>query len=133
MAKVLGFNHVSILVKNAEISLQFYKRILGLTIVKRPDLEFAGYWLDIGAGQTIHLMELDNPYQKTIKPSHGGRDMHFALQVDSVAEYIEILKVAGIKYSISKSGRKAIFLWDIDNNVIELFEFNHYIEKIRDL
>ncbi len=122
MAKVLGFNHVSILVKNAQLALAFYQDLFGLKIIERPDLGFVGYWLDLGAGQTIHLMELDNPYQNAIKPTHGGRDVHFALEVDSIEEFIQILNAKNIKFSASKSGRKALFLWDLDENVVELFQ-----------
>ncbi len=122
MAKVLGFNHVSILVKDADLALTFYQELLGLKILERPDLNFAGYWLDLGAGQTIHLMQLDNPYQNVSKPKHGGRDVHFALEVDSIGRFINLLEDKNIKFTVSKSGRKALFFWDIDNNVVELFE-----------
>lgn len=124
MAKVLGFNHVSILVKNADLALTFYQDLLGLKAVERPDLGFFGYWLELGLGQTIHLMELENPYQNATKPKHGGRDVHFALQVDSVDGFLTVLKQKNIKFTVSKSGRKALFFWDIDNNVVELFELD---------
>ena len=124
MAKVIGFNHVSVLVKDANLALEFYQGLLGLKTIERPNLGFAGYWLDLGAGQTIHIMELANPYQKVKKPAHGGRDAHFALQVDSITEFITLLEQKNIRFSASKSGRKALFLWDIDNNVVELFEGN---------
>ncbi len=122
MAKVLGFNHVSILVKNAEKSLKFYQEFLGLKKLKRPELGFDGYWLSLGARQSLHIMQLENPYQNITKPKHGGRDMHFALEVDSVSAFAKRLKAERIRFSESKSGRKAIFLWDLDENVIELFQ-----------
>jgi len=121
MAKVTGFDHVSILVKNAEISLSFYNEILGLPLLNRPDLGFPGYWLDLQNGQTLHIMQLDNPY-KGVKPKHGGRDYHFALRVDSIAEFVESLEKMNLEYSLSKSGRKALFTRDPDDNALELFE-----------
>ena len=56
MAKVLGFDHVSVIVKDAEKSLAFYQELLGLELLERPNLGFPGYWLDLKAGQSLHIM-----------------------------------------------------------------------------
>ncbi len=122
MAKVIGFDHVSIIVADAEKSLAFYQQILGVQLLPRPDLGFPGYWIDLGAGQSIHIMQLDNPYAGVQRPEHGGRDYHFALRVDALDGFIEKLEALGIEYTKSKSGRKALFFKDLDNNALELFE-----------
>lgn len=124
MAKVLGLDHVSIIVKDAEASLTFYQSLLGLSCLDRPNLGFPGYWLDLYGGQSLHIMQLDNPNQNTTRPAHGGRDYHFALRVDSIADYIKKLETSGATYTESKSGRKALFVKDLDNNAFELFEYN---------
>jgi len=121
MAKITGFDHVSILVKNAEIALNFYHEILGLPLLNRPDLGFPGYWLDLQNGQSLHIMQLNNPYSG-IKPEHGGRDYHFALRVDSIEGFVKKLNQMNLEYSLSKSGRKALFTRDPDGNALELFE-----------
>lgn len=120
--KVLGLDHLSILVADAEKSLSFYQELLGLQIFDRPALGFPGYWLDLGAGQTLHLMQVDNPYNQVERPAHGGRDFHFALRVSDVASCQRLLEAKEIPYTSSKSGRKALFFRDLDQNVIELFE-----------
>lgn len=122
MAKVLGFDHVSIIVEDAERALKFYKALLGLQQLERPNLGFPGYWLDLLNGQSLHIMQLPNPNEKTTRPEHGGRDYHFALRVDSVVEYEALLQQNGWGYTKSKSGRKALFIKDLDNNAFELFE-----------
>jgi len=124
MSKVLGFDHVSILVKDAEESLQFYQELLGVSLLDRPQLGFPGYWLDLLNGQGLHLMQLDNPYAEAVRPEHGGRDVHFALRVDSVEGFKTILQQKGIAFTESRSGRKAIFVRDPDQNAFELFEVN---------
>lgn len=124
MAKVVGFDHVSILVKDAQASLAFYQGLLGLSCLDRPNLGFEGYWLDLGHGQSLHIMQLPNPYEQAMRPDHGGRDQHFALRVDVVDEFAELLGEQGIHYTRSRSGRKALFLRDLDHNAIELFEAN---------
>lgn len=123
MAKVLGFDHVSVIVKDAEKSLAFYQELLGLELLERPNLGFPGYWLDLKAGQSLHIMQLDNPNEDTIRPEHGGRDFHFALRVDSIDDYLKILQSKDVSFTKSKSGRKAVFIKDLDNNAFELFEF----------
>lgn len=120
--QVLGLDHVSVIVQDAERALAFYKEILGLETMSRPLLGFPGYWLDLGAGQSIHLMQLPNPYAGCEKPEHGGRDVHFALRVDNVAAFAEKLEVQGVPFTRSRSGRAALFFRDPDGNAIELFE-----------
>ncbi|WP_024851169.1 VOC family protein [Hydrogenovibrio kuenenii] len=122
MSKCLGFDHVSILVKDADASLKFYQNLLGLDILERPNLGFPGYWLDLQQGQSIHLMELDNPNANVERPEHGGRDYHFALRVSAIEEFKRKLESMGIAYTASRSGRKALFVRDLDENAFELFE-----------
>lgn len=122
MEQILGLDHVSILVKDAEASRRFYQRLLGLSEVARPELGFPGYWLQLHGSQTLHIMELPNPNEQTVRPEHGGRDFHFALRVLSIEVYIEKLDAMNIRYSMSKSGRKALFVKDLDDNAFELVE-----------
>ncbi|MDX1795710.1 MAG: VOC family protein [Hydrogenovibrio sp.] len=122
MSKVLGFDHVSIIVKDAEASLAFYQDLLGLELLDRPNLGFPGYWLDLLAGQSLHIMQLDNPNANTQRPEHGGRDFHFALRVDSIDEFIHTLEQKNYAFTRSQSGRKALFVRDPDDNAFELFE-----------
>lgn len=124
MAKVIGFDHVSIIVKDAKASLTFYQSLLGVEVLQRPDLGFPGFWVDLHAGQSLHIMQLENPNESTLRPEHGGRDYHFALRVDSIDEFVVKLKEIGHPYSLSRSGRKALFAKDLDNNAFELFEYS---------
>ena len=122
MAKVIGFDHVSIIVKDAEASLAFYQELLNIDLLDRPNLGFPGYWVDLHAGQSLHIMELENPVEGVQRPEHGGRDYHFALRVDSIDEFVEKLDRMQKPYTLSRSGRKALFTKDLDNNSLELFE-----------
>ncbi|SIN87041.1 glyoxylase I family protein [Sulfurivirga caldicuralii] len=119
---VIGLDHVSILVSDAEKAYAFYHKVLGLTTLPRPNLGFPGYWLDLNDGRSLHLMQLPNPYSGAEKPAHGGRDMHFALRVDDLAWHAEQLEQLQIPFTRSKSGRKALFFRDLDGNAVELFE-----------
>jgi glyoxylase I family protein len=109
-------------VSNTQKSLEFYSRILGMQQMKRPDLGFPGAWLAIGPQQQLHLLELENMDPVTGRPDHGGRDRHVAMTVKSLAAIKQLLDNAGIRYSLSKSGRKALFCRDPDANAIEIIE-----------
>lgn len=123
MAKVIGFDHVSIIVKDAEASLAFYQNLLEVNLMERPNLGFPGYWVDLYAGQSLHIMQLENPNEGTVRPEHGGRDYHFALRVDSIEDFVQRLDEMNKPYTLSQSGRKALFTRDLDNNSFELFEY----------
>lgn len=123
--EVLGLDHVSLLVADAEKALQFYQQLLGLQTLPRPALGFAGYWLDLGQGHSIHLMELDNPYQAITRPGHGGRDQHFALRVRDLEVFQVKLVAMQVEFTLSKSGRPALFFRDPDQNAIELYQLDN--------
>ena len=114
--------HTGLLVKDTARSLEFYQGVLGLEIdATRPDLGYPGAWLRVGR-QQIHLMELTNPDPVTGRPAHGGRDRNFALAVSDVDELRRALDAAGVVYTQSKSGRKAMFCRDPDGNALEFVE-----------
>ncbi|MGZ4959264.1 MAG: VOC family protein [Methylomonas sp.] len=114
-------HHASLIVSDTEQSLRFYRDILGMQPTERPPLPFPGAWLQIGA-QQVHLLELDNPDPTTGRPEHGGRDRHIAMHVDSVQALRDDLDKAGIVYTLSISGRKALFCRDRDGNALEFIE-----------
>ncbi|MFA6163302.1 MAG: VOC family protein [Methylobacter sp.] len=114
-------NHASLIISDINVSLTFYRDVLGLQQVDRPDLGFPGAWFQLG-DQQIHLLELENPDPTTGRPVHGGRDRHVALNVEALAPVKDILDKKGIVYTMSISGRKALFCRDPDGNAIEIIE-----------
>ncbi|MCK5917030.1 MAG: VOC family protein [Cocleimonas sp.] len=118
----LGFHHASMIVADTERALVFYHKILGLQIASdRPDLAFSGAWLTITEQQQIHLLEVPNP-DPLKRPKHGGRDRHVALRVSDVESLRLRLEANEIAYTVSKSGRKALFCRDFDGNTLEFIE-----------
>jgi glyoxylase I family protein len=122
MSEFLAIQHVSVIVTDAERALVFYRDVLGLPEdPQRPDLGYPGAWLTIGA-QQIHLLELPNPDPVTGRPAHGGRDRHIALTLRDLGALRRRLEAAGIPYTLSKSGRRALFCRDPDSNALEFIE-----------
>ena len=76
---------------------------------------------DRGAGQ-IHLLELPATNGQGALPEHGGRDRHVAMDVTELNTVEAALESAGISYTLSRSGRRALFCRDPDGNAIELVE-----------
>ena len=66
--------------------------------------------------------ELDNPDPITGRPVHGGRDRHVALSALALEPVQDALNKAGIVYTMSISGRRALFCRDPDGNAVEIIE-----------
>ena len=119
---ILGIHHCSVIVKELDEAVEFYVNILGLKKnPQRPQLGYPGAWLDAGE-QQIHLLQIPNPDPTEGRPEHGGRDRHVALAVRSMDKIVSKLEEAGLDFSVSKSGRRALFCRDPDNNAIEIVE-----------
>ncbi|MDQ7004660.1 MAG: VOC family protein [Ghiorsea sp.] len=118
----IAFHHVAIIVSDLDKAAKVYGGILGLEQDTRPDLNFEGLFYSLGNGQQLHIMLLDNPDAQSMKPQHGGRYRHFALAVSDLDEIKHQLDVAALSYTVSKSGRAALFFYDFDGNAIELVQ-----------
>ncbi|ARU31575.1 glyoxalase [Sulfuriferula sp. AH1] len=119
MSLMVAFRHISLLVADLQRARDFYEGILGLEINQaRPTMSFAGVWYDIGSTQ-IHLMCLPNPEAGLVRPEHGGRDRHAAFVISDMHELKERLTKADIHFTLSQSGRGALFCRDPDGNALE--------------
>ncbi len=114
-------HHASLVVADTAKSLNFYSGVLGMRQTERPELPFPGAWLLVGA-QQIHLLELENPDPTTGRPQHGGRDRHVALSVPDLEAVRARLEKHNVAYTLSISGRKALFCRDLDGNAIEILQ-----------
>jgi len=118
---IIKLHHSSLLVADTQSSLKFYCDILGLKQLDRPDFPYDGAWLDLGL-QQLHLLELPNPDPTTGRPDHGGRDRHVAFNVLNLDVLKETLEHNKIPFTLSASGRRALFCRDLDGNALEFIE-----------
>jgi len=118
---IIRLHHSSIIVSDTQQSLKFYCGVLGLNLLDRPDFPYNGAWLDLGI-QQVHLLELDNPDPTTGRPKHGGVDRHIAFNVFDLELLKSNLDKAEVTYTLSASGRKALFCRDRDGNALEFIE-----------
>lgn len=118
----IGIAHASVLVADTGRALEFYRDLLGLAVdPERPDFGFPGAWLDVGA-QQIHLLELPGAELAGDRAAHGGRDRHLALYVRALDPLRAALERGGVPYTVSRSGRRALFCRDPDGNALEFIE-----------
>jgi len=123
MSDITALLHAGLLVSDLAPAKAFYESVLGLTrYPNRPELPYPGEWYDLGGGQQLHLMQLTNPDAESVRPEHGGRDRHIALAVSDMAALKNRLDAAGVTYTVSKSGRAALFCRDPDANTLEFVE-----------
>ena len=111
----LGVHHVSINVRDAAESVEFYTSVLGLAARDdRPDFPFGGAWLDIG-GQQVHLIEGEVP---------NGCGQHFAIRVADLDAAVAELRKRAIEVGDPKrvGAARQAFLFDPSGNMIELHE-----------
>jgi len=119
MSLIKKLHHASVVASDLAASRAFYEGILELKPnPSRPAFAYDGIWYDIGE-QMIHLLVVPNPDADSVRPAHGGVDRHTALIVNDFQGLLDRLEKAGIPYSLSKSGRAALFCRDPDGNALE--------------
>lgn len=112
-------NHVAIHVADVERSGAFYRDVLRLELLPRPEFDFPGAWFRLGTVQELHLIGRHGPVVVT-----DGNN-HFALRVDGIAAWEKHLRAAGAEFvsRLRPDGASQVFLRDPDGHFIELFSF----------
>jgi glyoxylase I family protein len=116
---ISGFHHAGFLVTDVERAAEFYERVLGLSLLPRPDLGFPGRWYDLGNGHQLHLMSVNQMPGHADPPRH---DRHIALAVPNIQETEAALRQLGVtvNYGSGRAGTLQLFVRDPDGNTIEL-------------
>ena len=121
-ASITGLLHAGLLISDLASARTFYESVLGFIPLDRPELPYPGAWYALNAQQQLHLMQLPNPDEAAIRPPHGGRDRHIAFGITDMDSLRARLDAANIAYTMSKSGRPAMFCRDPDGNTLEFIE-----------
>ncbi len=116
--RIHQLDHVALHVRNVEESVRFYRDVLELEPLPRPDFDFPGAWFRLGMAQELHL--IGDRTQPVISSNRGN---HFALMVYDIDGFAAALTRKGIAFrgpSPRPDGASQIFLQDPDGHVIEL-------------
>lgn len=116
---IAGFHHAGLMVTDVARAAAFYERVLGLKALPRPDFGFDGRWYDLGNGQQLHLISIEQMPGNT---GQAGFDHHIALEVTDIQEAGQQLVAHGIEFvrGSGRSGHPQLFIRDPDGNMIEL-------------
>ncbi|MCU7937710.1 MAG: VOC family protein [gamma proteobacterium symbiont of Bathyaustriella thionipta] len=118
----IGLHHGSLIVQDLAQSLHFYTHIIGFEHdQQRPEMSFEGAWLNVGE-QQIHLLALPETEQTINQPEHAGRDRHLAIHVTQIEAIKQNLEASQIAFTMSRSGREALFCRDPDGNGLEFIK-----------
>jgi glyoxylase I family protein len=116
-------HHMSFPVKDLKTSVAFYKGVLGLEEIPRPDrFGVAGMWLQAGACE-VHLIEVGEGVDVGTTPkmvNPGAR--HAAFEVEDYQEAVDHIQAAGLFVFTTNPEIGQMWIADPDGHVIELIK-----------
>ena len=119
MIGLVKLHHVSFTVQDLEASKHFYRDVLGLAEIPRPDLQARGAWLAVGDRQ-IHLIAGSDRRKES--DNVLIRSDHVALEVNDLEGVRKQLQAAGLEFHEGENfeiGIGQIFCQDPDGHVVE--------------
>ncbi|KAF8389095.1 hypothetical protein HHK36_025780 [Tetracentron sinense] len=121
-----SLNHISLVCRSVEKSLDFYQNVLGFFSVRRPgSFNFDGAWL-FNYGIGIHLLQSEDPENMLKKNEINPKDNHISFQCESMVAVGRKLKEMDIEYvqqRVEDSGGVSVdqlFFHDPDGFMIEI-------------
>ena len=128
MIHVNKVHHIAIICSDYERSLEFYKKVLGLTVLAENYREESkSYKTDLALGNeyVIELFSFPSPPARPTSPEAAGL-RHLAFEVDDILAEAKELERLGIEHEpirIDKTtNRRFMFFPDPDGLPLELYE-----------
>ncbi len=116
--EALELNHVALHVKDVGNSVTFYRDVMKLPMMDRPDFDFPGAWFRLGKLQELHLI---GDRSQPVHSHHRGG--HFALTVDCLDEWeshLDAHQAVRLDRKNRPDGALQTFVQDPDGHWIEL-------------
>ncbi len=143
--KILGLDHVSVVVADLDRSLAFYHGLLGIPILGRGEEKDGGATailgmksahfrfadLDLGSGQILELLQFVGPRVSTRSRRPDVSRGHFGLRVDDLAKAVSRLRKSGFRPRTDPveleapawwQGARCVYVTDPDGTTVELVE-----------
>ena len=121
-----ALEHYTVQCTDLDVTRDFYRDVLGLTVGPRPNFTFAGYWLYAGEVPVVHLLGADGalPENKNCDV-HGdtGAFDHIAFRGSNVETTLASLKKHGIAFrenQIRDFGLHQVFVRDPNGIMVEM-------------
>ena len=126
-----GVQHCTFVVSDLDRSKRFYREVLGLEEIPRPDsFDFGGAWFRVGAADEIHLIAESDGTARAGRSDHGANGFmgfvpHVALESDDLDAALARAEEHGVLPASGPvprgDGVTQAFVLDPDRHVIELF------------
>lgn len=121
-------HHIAVICSDYEHSLDFYTRILGLTVIQKVYREARQSWkadLALNGQYVIELFSFPNPPARVSRPEAAGL-RHLAFAVPALEPVIRHLQTHGIDSEPIRvdeyTGKRFTFIADPDGLPIEFYE-----------
>lgn len=128
MLQLNKVHHIAIICSDYRRSLDFYTRLLGLTVKAenyRPETESYKTDLALGGEYVIELFSFNNPPERVTGPEAAGL-RHLAFEVDDVDAAVTQIESMGIAHEAIRTdaatGKRFVFFYDPDRQPLELYE-----------
>ncbi|XP_028779396.1 uncharacterized protein LOC114735808 [Neltuma alba] len=118
-------NHISLICRSVEESINFYQNVLGFFPIRRPgSFDFDGAWL-FGYGIGIHLLQAEDPENLPKKTEINPKDNHISFQCESmggVEKRLREMEMAYVRSMVEEGGVQVdqLFFHDPDGFMIEI-------------
>ncbi|MEM1248376.1 MAG: VOC family protein [Acidobacteriota bacterium] len=116
-------DHVALLVEDLDVSVAYYRDVLGLAEIERPAFDFPGAWFRLGTDQELHLI-VGSAEEAQVRSGAN----HFALLVDDIDEAQGTLEGRGavvLQRQTRPDGAHQIYLEDPTGHTIEVCTAPH--------
>ncbi|KAJ0987911.1 hypothetical protein J5N97_006267 [Dioscorea zingiberensis] len=120
-----SLNHISLVCRSVERSLDFYQNVLGFFPIRRPgSFDFDGAWL-FNYGIGIHLLQSEDPENMAKKTEINPKDNHISFQCESmtaVEKKLTEMQITYIQRRVEEGGIfvDQLFFHDPDGFMIEI-------------
>lgn len=128
--QVKRIDHVTLVVKDLDVSRQFYVETLGMQEVERPGFRFAGLWFQAGTTQIHLILEHDESGPARVfvpEQCSMSRTRHFAFEVDDAMQAASRLEELRIPIVVGPKqrpdGPTQLYIFDPDQNLVELYSY----------
>jgi catechol 2,3-dioxygenase-like lactoylglutathione lyase family enzyme len=112
-----GMNHFTAIARDPQATLDFYQRLVGLTVGHRPDLGFPGAWLYAGDTAVLHLY-----FDRPVPTPPAGVIDHMAFTASNLKAVKATFDAAGYPYVLQHrpNGPWQLFCEDPSGAKVEL-------------